>query len=65
MLIYNKWHLRSVLTEYADYYSGHRPQQSRRQRPPDHDERTVMPLEGRIEHQKVLGGLINEYSRTA
>ncbi|WP_221762203.1 integrase core domain-containing protein [Nonomuraea sp. WAC 01424] len=65
MLIYNKRHLRSVLTEYTDHYNGHRPHQSRRQRPPDHDERTVMPLEGRTERRKVLSGLINEYSRAA
>jgi hypothetical protein len=65
MLIYNKRHLRSVLTGYADHYNGHRPHQSRRQRPPDHDERTMMPLEGRIERRKVLGGLINAYSRAA
>jgi hypothetical protein len=65
MLIYNERHLRSALTEYADHYNGHRPHQSRAQRPPDHDERTVMPLEGRIERRRVLGGLINEYHRAA
>ncbi|MEV4165171.1 integrase core domain-containing protein [Nonomuraea dietziae] len=65
MLIYNEWHLRSLLGEYADHYNGHRPHQSRAQRPPDHDEQTVAPLEGRIERRKVLGGLINEYHRAA
>ncbi|MBB3727363.1 hypothetical protein [Nonomuraea dietziae] len=58
-------HLRSLLGEYADHYNGHRPHQSRAQRPPDHDEQTVAPLEGRIERRKVLGGLINEYHRAA
>ncbi|MDX3107520.1 integrase core domain-containing protein [Nonomuraea angiospora] len=65
MLIYGERHLRSVLAEYADHYNGHRPHQSRVQRPPDHDERTVVPLEGRIERRKVLDGLINEYHRAA
>ena len=32
MLIYSERHLRSVLGEYV----GHRPHQSRQQRPPDH-----------------------------
>ncbi|MEO3802016.1 hypothetical protein [Nonomuraea sp. B1E8] len=57
--------LRSVLAAYVDHYNGHRPHQSRTQRPPDHDERTVVPLEGRIERRKVLDELINEYHRAA
>ncbi len=65
MLIYNERHLRSVLIEYAAQFNGHRPHQSRAQRPPDHDEQTVVPLEGRIERRRVLGGLINEYHRAA
>ncbi|WP_196438825.1 integrase core domain-containing protein [Planomonospora sp. ID67723] len=65
MLISNERHLRSVLGEYADHYNGHRPHQSRAQRPPDHDEQAVVPLEGRIERRRVLGGLINEYHRAA
>ncbi|WP_424534782.1 hypothetical protein ACOZ38_31905 [Sphaerisporangium viridialbum] len=58
-------HLRSVLIEYVDHYNGRRPHQSRQQRSPDHDERTVVPLEGRIKRREVLGGLINEYHRAA
>jgi hypothetical protein len=65
MLISNERHLRSVLGEYAEHYNGHRPHQPRAQRPPDHDEQAVVPLEGRIERRKVLGGLINEYHRAA
>ena len=29
MLIYDERHLRSVLSEFADHYNGHRPHQSR------------------------------------
>ncbi|WP_344860444.1 hypothetical protein [Planomonospora alba] len=65
MLTYNERHLRSVLIECAAHYNGHRPYQSRAQRLPDHDERTVVPLEGRIGRRRVFGGLINEYHRAA
>jgi transposase InsO family protein len=65
MLIYDEQHLRSILRKYVDHYNGHRPHQSRRQRPPDDDERTVLPMEGGILRRKVLGGLINEYHRAA
>ena len=34
MLIYGQSHLREVLRTYAGHYNGHRPHQSRNQRPP-------------------------------
>ena len=43
MLIYDEAHLRAVLRAYAGHYNGHRPHQSRQQRPPDHDESAVIP----------------------
>jgi putative transposase len=47
------------------HYNGHRPHQSRQQRPPDQDEPIVVPLDAPVERRKVLGGLINEYHRAA
>jgi putative transposase len=50
---------------YAEHYNGHRPHQSRRQRPPDHDEPVVVPLDSPVKRRKVLDGVINEYYRAA
>ena len=61
LLIYDEAHLRVVLAEYARHHNGHRPHQSRNQRPPDHDEPVVVPLAGPVQRRKVLGGVINEY----
>ena len=65
MLIYGEAHLRAVLRAYAVHYNGHRPHQSRQQRPPDHDEMAVVPLHAPVQRRKVLGGVINEYHRVA
>jgi putative transposase len=65
MLIYNQAHLRAVLHAYARHYNEHRPHQSRQQRPPDHDEQVVIPLDRPVKRRKVLGGVINEYYRAA
>jgi hypothetical protein len=65
MLIYNQAHLRAVLRAYAGHYNGHRPHQSRQQRPPDHDEQVVIPLDAPVHRRKILGGVINEYHRAA
>ena len=65
LLIYDEAHLRVVLAEYARHYNGHRPHQSRNQRPPDHDEPVVVPLAAPVQRRKVLGGVINEYHQAA
>ena len=65
MLIYDARHLRTLLGRYADHYNGHRPHRSRQQRPPDHDISVLVPLTAPVQRRKVLGGLINEYYRTA
>jgi putative transposase len=65
MLIYGEAHLRAVLRTYAGHYNGHRPHQSRLQRPPDHDEPGNITLDTPVQRRKVLGGVINEYHRAA
>ena len=49
----------------ADHYNGHRPHQSRQQRPPDHDTQVILPLDEPVHSRKILGGVINEYYRAA
>ena len=65
MLIYGERHLRSVLGQYAGHYNGHRPHQSRQQRPPGQDDQASPPLDLPVQRRKVLGGVINEYYRAA
>ncbi len=70
MLILGGAHLRTVLAEYQVHYNTARPHQGIAQRVPDlkHDggHLTVADLDReRIHRKPVLGGLINEYSRTA
>ena len=65
MLIFSERHLRSVLGQYAGHYNGHRPHQSRQQRPPDHDGQASPPLSLPVQRRKVLGGMINEYFHAA
>jgi len=65
MLIYCAAHLQAILEAYAGHYNGHRPHQSRQQRPPEHDESVVVPLNAPVLRRKVLGGVINEYHRAA
>lgn len=65
MLILSQRHLRAVLVEYVQHYNGRRPHRSRELRPP----RPTYPVANlssrRIRRQRFLGGLINEYERTA
>jgi putative transposase len=65
MLIYGEAHLRAVLRACAGHYNGHRPHQSRNQRPPGHDKPRVVPLDAPVLRRKVLGGVINDYHRAA
>jgi hypothetical protein len=65
MLIYGERHLRTVLGKHSGHYNGHRPHQSRQQRPPDHDTPVTMPPIAPTRRRKILGGVINEYYRAA
>jgi putative transposase len=67
MLIFGQRHLRTILAQYEAHYNGRRPHRSRRLRPcaprPDHPVADFS--QERIKRRPVLGGLINEYERTA
>ena len=65
MLIYGERHLRSVLGQYAGHDNGHRPHQSRQQRPPNQKAQVSAVLNLPIQRRKVLGGVINEYYQAA
>ena len=54
-----------MLGEYIGHYNGHRPHQSRQQRPPDRDGQASPPLDLPVQWRKVLGGMINEYFHAA
>jgi len=65
ILIYGQARLQAVLRAYVAHYNGHRPHQSRQQRPPDQDGPVVVSLDAPVQRRKVLGGVINEYHRAA
>jgi hypothetical protein len=70
MLIAGARHLHAVLEEYVAHYNRHRPHRARNLRPPDHDRTPlttamVTDVTTRIRRRRVLGGLINEYLRSA
>jgi len=66
-LILGDRHLALVLREYLTHYNGHRPHQSRQQRPPDietQSDRNVVGLRS-VRRRPVVAGLINEYHHAA
>lgn len=65
MLIFGERHLRSVLTEYVRHYNCHRPHQALRQEPPLREPGHAVDITARIEHKRILSGLISEYRRGA
>ena len=65
MLIFGERHLRLVLAGYAAHYNGRRPHRSRELRPPLTDHPVADLSQERIKRRPVLGGLLNEYERTA
>ena len=65
LLIYGERHLWRLLAEYAQHYNGHRPHQSREQRPPMHEPGQPVNVTARIKRRQVVHGLISEYRRAA
>jgi putative transposase len=65
LLIYGERHLQRVLTEYSWHYNGHRPHQSREQRPPLHEPGQPIDVTAQIKRSHIVHGLINEYRRAA
>ena len=65
LLIHGERHLWRVLAEYARHYNGHRPHQSREQRPPLHQPGQPIDMTARIRCRQVVHGLISEYHRAA
>ncbi|MFC5828503.1 integrase core domain-containing protein [Nonomuraea insulae] len=70
ILILNEHHLAHVLQEYLIHYNGHRPHQSRHQRPPDiatQPTRDVTKLNGQrtVRRKPVVAGMISEYHHAA
>jgi putative transposase len=66
MLILGCRQLRSVLTEYADHYNGHRPHRALGQAPPlGSGEPPAFVPAGRVVRRDRLSGLIHEYAQVA
>jgi putative transposase len=67
ILILGERHLALVLSEYVSHYNGHRPHQSRRQRPPDMEAQPVRDVADlrSVRRKPVVAGMINEYHHAA
>jgi len=65
VLVLGEQHLRKILAEFTRHYNSHRPHQSLQQRPPLHKPGHAVDITARIEHRRVVTGLISEYRRAA
>ena len=63
ILILNEPHLRSVLKTYNDTYNRQEPHQGIQQQSPI--PRASQNASGKVRSRKVLGGIINDYDRSA
>ena len=63
IIVVNQAHLRSVLTEYIEFYNTRRPHQGIGQQSPII--RLPEKREGLVQRRPVLGGIINDYYRMA
>ena len=66
-LILGERHLAHVLREYLIHYNGHRPHQSRQQRPPGIETQPIRDVADlrSVRRRPVVAGLVNEYHRAA
>ncbi len=67
ILIVGERYLALVLHDYVAHYNGHRPHQSRRQRPPDSETQPVRNVANlrSVRRKRVLTGVVNEYHQAA
>jgi transposase InsO family protein len=67
VLILNERHLDLMLREYVKHYNGHRPHQSRYQRPPDIEKQPVRDIADlrSVRRKPAVAGVINEYHDAA
>jgi putative transposase len=65
MLIFGQRHLRAILDQYAAHYNGRRPHRSRQLRPPRPDHPIADLSQETIRRRPIVGGLINDYERSA
>jgi putative transposase len=65
MLIFGERHLRTILAGYEAHYNGRRPHRSRQLHPPRSDHPIADLSQERIRRRPIVGGLVNEYERSA
>ena len=67
VLVLGERHLELALRQYMIHYNGHRPHQSRQQRPPDIETQPVPDVVGlrAVRRKPVVAGAINEYHHAA
>jgi putative transposase len=67
VLVLGERHLELALRQYVIHYNGHRPHQSRQQRPPDIETQPVPDVVGlrAVRRKPVVAGAINQYHHAA